>query len=125
MTLKESTSAARAENSLKLVSIDLMAEVARLKQIPRWTSEDRHAASLVKMGALNILLLTLKKDAELTEHRACGPINVYVLVGSIRFTAGGDQLTLAAGSMVALDRDIAHSVQALEETSLIVTTAIT
>lgn len=107
-----------------LISISLADEVTRLKQIPTWASEDRHAASLVKDGPLNVLLMVLKKGAELSEHRTRGPITVHVLSGSIRFRAGSEQITLSAGSMVALDRDVAHSVMALEETSMLLTTAI-
>jgi quercetin dioxygenase-like cupin family protein len=124
MKPKAKSNQTRDPNSLGLISVNLTDEVAKLKQLPRWASEDRHAASLVKMGSLNVLLLTLKRDAELTEHRTHGPISVYVLAGLIRFSAGKEQLTLSAGSMVALERDAAHSVRALEESSILVTTSI-
>lgn len=126
MTQKESVPSGQAlrPGAGRLISIGLADEVTKLKQTPTWASEDRHAASLVKDGPLNVLLMVLKNGAELSEHRTRGPITVHVLSGSIRFCAGSDQITLSAGSMAALDRDIAHSLTALEETSMLLTTAI-
>jgi quercetin dioxygenase-like cupin family protein len=47
-----------------------------------------------------------------------------VLSGGIRFHAESQEITLAAGCMLALDRDVAHSVTALEDSSVLLTTAI-
>jgi quercetin dioxygenase-like cupin family protein len=49
---------------------------------------------------------------------------VHVLSGVIRFSTGTEQATLSAGSMVALDRDVLHSLEALEESVVLLTTAI-
>jgi quercetin dioxygenase-like cupin family protein len=105
-----------------LVMINLADETAKLRETS--ASNDRQAISLVKDGPVNVLLMTLKKGAELGEHRARGPITVHVLSGAIRFHAGSQQITLAGGCMLALDRDFAHSVAALEDSSVLLTTAI-
>jgi quercetin dioxygenase-like cupin family protein len=68
--------------------------------------------------------MVLKKGAHLHEHRTNGPITVQVVSGSIRFNAGPDQRLISAGEMVGLDRGIAHSVDALEESAFILVTAI-
>jgi quercetin dioxygenase-like cupin family protein len=104
------------------VVINLADETAKHRQT--MASNDRQAVSLVKDGPLNVLLMTLKKDAELSEHRTRGPITVHVLSGAIRFNAESQEITLAAGCMLALDRDVAHSVTALEDSSVLLTTAI-
>jgi quercetin dioxygenase-like cupin family protein len=99
-------------------------EIERLKRTPEWKSADRHAVSLVKDDALNVLLLVLKKGARLHEHRTKGPIAVQVISGAIRFSSGSDQRTISAGEMVGLDRGVPHSLEALEESTLILVTAI-
>jgi quercetin dioxygenase-like cupin family protein len=77
-----------------------------------------------KDDALNVLLMVLKKGAHLHEHRTKGPITVQLVSGSIRFSSGSDQRIISAGEMVGLDRDIPHSLEALEESALILVTAI-
>jgi quercetin dioxygenase-like cupin family protein len=98
-----------------MVWLNIMDEAARLKARPEWSSEDRLAVSLVKDDALNILLMVLKKGARLAEHRTKGPIAVQVLSGSVRFSAGSKDAELASGSMAALDRNVVHELEALEE----------
>jgi quercetin dioxygenase-like cupin family protein len=107
-----------------MVSITIADEIARLKEKPEWSSEDRLAVSLVKDGALNVLLMVLRKEAQLKEHRTRGPIALHVLSGVIRFSTGTEHATLSAGSMVGLDRDVLHSLEALEESVVLLTTAI-
>jgi len=105
-----------------LVAINLADEAAKLGQAG--AVHDRQSMSLVKNGPLNVLLIALKKDAELSEHRTRGPIAVHVLSGVIRFNAEGQEVTLSSGCMLALDREVAHSVTALENSSVLLTTAI-
>jgi len=107
-----------------MLTITIASEIARLKSGPEWMSGDRHAASLVKDDALNVLLMVLKKGARLHEHHTKGPIALQVLSGSVRFTGGTEQRSISSGMIVALDRNIAHSLEALEESALILITAI-
>jgi quercetin dioxygenase-like cupin family protein len=106
-----------------MVTIGIADEIVRLKSTPEWESRDRHAVSLVKDAALNILLMVLKKGARLHEHRTKGPIAVHVVSGSIRFSASAERI-ISAGEMVGLDRNVAHSVEALEESAIILVTAV-
>ena len=107
-----------------MITVKIADEIAHLKGTAEWKSGDRHAVSLVKDAALNVLLMVLKKGAHLHEHRTKGPITVQVVSGSIRFSAGADQRVISGSEMVGLDRGIAHSLEALEESALILVTAI-
>jgi quercetin dioxygenase-like cupin family protein len=106
-----------------MVTISLNDEIARLRTSPEWRSGDRNAASLMKDAPLNILLMVLKKGAHLREHRTKGPIAVQVVSGSIRFSAGAERI-ISAGQIVGLDRNVTHSVEALQESAIILITAI-
>jgi quercetin dioxygenase-like cupin family protein len=107
-----------------MLSLSIPEEVARLKAKPEWPTQDRLAMSLVKDDALNILLMVLKEGARLNQHRTKGPIALHVLSGAVRFSAGSEQAVLSSGKMVALDRDIAHNLTALEESVALLITSI-
>lgn len=47
-----------------------------------------------------------------------------VLAGSVRFSAGSEQTALSAGHIAALDRNVIHSLEALEESVILLTTSI-
>jgi quercetin dioxygenase-like cupin family protein len=107
-----------------MLTVNIADAIARLKTAPEWESQDRHALSLVKDEGLNILLMVLKKGAKLREHHTKGPIAVQLIAGSIRFTGGANHCLLSRDEIVALDRGIPHSLEALEDSALLLTTAI-
>ena len=105
----------------KQVTVDVKAEIARLKSEPAWASGDRHGTSLVKGAGINVALMLLKKGAKLQEHHTRAPITVHVLEGRINFIASAKPHLLTAGMLLALDRAISHSVEALEDSALLLT----
>jgi quercetin dioxygenase-like cupin family protein len=104
-----------------LVAVDIKAEIARLKGEPAWASGDRHGSSLIKGDGINVALMMLKKGAKLQQHHTRAPITVQVIEGRINFVAKGKTQLVTAGSMVALERAIEHSVEAVEESALVLT----
>jgi quercetin dioxygenase-like cupin family protein len=108
----------------EMLSLNVIDEAERLKRKPEWFSGDRLAESLVKNDGLNILLMVLKKGARLPEHRTKGPIAVQVLSGSIRFGTAKRSEDLSQGTLAALDREIVHELEALEESIVLLITAI-
>lgn len=121
---EESSRQALRPSAGEMLSLKIMDEVARLKAKPEWSSVNRLAISLVKDDALNILLMVLKKGARLEEHRTKGPIAVHVLSGTVRFRAGSESAELLSGSIAALDRNVVHDLEALEESVVLLITAI-
>ena len=103
------------------ITVDVRVEIARLKTEPAWASGDRHGVSLVKGDGINVALMLLKKGAKLQEHHTKAPITVHLLEGRINFIAGGKPTLLTAGMVLALDRAIAHSIESLENSALILT----
>jgi quercetin dioxygenase-like cupin family protein len=103
------------------IAVDVRAEIARLKTEPAWTDNDRHGSSLVKGDGINVALMVLKKGAKMQEHHTRAPITVQVIEGKINFVASGKAQVATAGMLIALDRVIEHSVEALEETAIVLT----
>ena len=79
---------------------------------------------MVKDYGLNVMLMMLKCGARLHEHRTKGPITVQVLSGAVNFVAANTHNQLAAGTLFALDREVPHSVEALEDSILLLTAAL-
>lgn len=104
--------------------IQLADELSRLRQRLESSREDRQAVSLVKDYGLNVMLMLLKKGARLHAHRTKGPLTIQVIAGVVRFVATNSHNELAAGTLLAVDRDVSHSVEALEESVLLLTTAL-
>jgi quercetin dioxygenase-like cupin family protein len=104
-----------------LVAVDIRAEIARLKSEAAWTGGDRHGSSLVKGDGINVALMMLKKGAKLQQHHTRAPITVQVIEGRINLIAKGKTQLATAGMIVALDRAIEHSVEAVEESALVLT----
>jgi quercetin dioxygenase-like cupin family protein len=108
----------------EMIAIRLDDEIARAKAQPPWSSGDRFAASLVKHRDLTVTVLLLRKGARLNEHTARGSISLQVIAGAVRFRAAGDEKTLAAGMLCVLEREVPHAVEALEESTLLLTAAL-
>jgi quercetin dioxygenase-like cupin family protein len=107
------------------VSIRIGDEVARLRAKLESSGADREAVSLVKDYGLNVMLMVLGKGARLHEHHTKGPVTVHVIAGLVRLTVANTPHEIDAGGILALDREIPHSVDALEESALLLTTALT
>ncbi len=107
-----------------LVLIDIAGEAARLKAKLDASDGDREAISLVKDYGLNVMLMRLKRGARLHEHHTKGPLTLQVISGLVKLVAAGAPNEVAAGSMLALDRDLPHSLEALEDSALLLTTAL-
>ncbi|MFA5619761.1 MAG: cupin domain-containing protein [Weeksellaceae bacterium] len=104
-----------------LVEMDLKKFIEQIKSETTWQAGDRNTITVFKSSKMRIVLIGLKKDAELKEHHAPGYISVQVIQGKMRFNALPQSAELEAGQMVALQPKVPHSVQALEETFFLLT----
>lgn len=84
--------------------------------------EDRQAVTLVRESGMNVVLVYMKPGAVLREHAARGPATVQVLDGHVRVDLGDDDhLDAEAGRLVAFDAGVRHEVEALDESTLLLT----
>jgi len=84
-------------------------------------AQDRAAVTLVKQAGMSIVLTHLHKGGVLREHGAPGPASVQVLDGQVRFQIGDESVEAGAGRLVAFDGGVRHSVEALEDATLLLT----
>ena len=100
---------------------DLAAELAQIRATGAWQQSGRHARTLVKEGALRIVLVALRAGANLEEHQAHGPVSLHALEGQLRVRTPEQDVTLAAGQLLALESDLRHDVTALADSVLLLT----
>ena len=96
-----------------LQSFNLAAEVTRLREEKAWQEGRRNAITLRKGGGLNVVLLVMKEGNRLDEHSAPGPITLNVHEARIRFSAADKVVEAEAGTVLACDAGVRHSVEAL------------
>lgn len=105
------------------LTFDLTAEVERLHREESWRQGTRNAKTLVKEPDLRIVVIALRQGGRMEEHRAPGRISIQTLTGRLRLQVRGETIDLPAGHVLALDPDIAHDVEALDESAFLLTIA--
>jgi quercetin dioxygenase-like cupin family protein len=85
-------------------------------------NERTHA--LFKTDQLEVIRIVLPAGAEHPQHAADGEITVQCLEGSVLLRAMGKTLPMKAGDMLYLKSCEPHSVEAMENASLLVTMLI-
>ena len=108
----------------ELLSLDLNAEIAALKSETAWQAGDRNAKTLYKDPAdLRVVLTVLKGGATLSKHSAPGPVSIHVLTGRARLQVDERTVEMQTGSLVALERNREHTLEAVEECAVLISIA--
>ena len=108
----------------EVVVFNLQDEIQRARNEPQSEADDRNAISLVKHRDFTVTLLMLRKGAHLHEHSVKGSVSVQVISGAIRFSVAGNPKTISPGMICVIDREIPHSVEALEDSTFLLTAAL-
>src|ERR1700687_5458381 len=95
-----------------ILSFDLNAEIERLRGENAWQG-GRNSKTLVKHPDFRVVLTVLKSKARLHKHNAAGRISVQTVAGHIRMHVESKVFDLPVGHLLALERAIAHDVEAL------------
>ncbi len=106
-----------------LLTFDLAAEVERLHSEESWQQGMRNAKTLVREPDLRIVVIALRQGGRMEEHRAPGRISIQTLTGRLRLHVLDQTIDLPAGHVLALDPDVAHDVEAIDESAFLLTIA--
>lgn len=104
------------------MEFDLAAEVHRLQAETTW-SRGQNARTLVKYDNLRVVLTALQARERIPEHKTEGRVSIHVVSGHIQVKASTRTFNLRHGGLLALDRGVAHEVEALEESAFVLTIA--
>ena len=104
-----------------LVTIDLVSFIKQVKKEKKWKRSDRNAITVFKTKGMRIVLIAVRKDAEMVKHTATGKISLQVLEGKMRFNTDEQSVKLNKGQMLALHEGIPHSMLAKKKTIFLLT----
>lgn len=105
-----------------VLTFDLNAEIKRLREENAWQG-GRDSKTLVKNQDFRIVLIVMKADALLHEHKTSGRITVQVLSGHIQMHVQDKVFDLPTGHLLALDRAVPHDVKAQKDSAFLLTLA--
>jgi len=103
-----------------LLKLDLLAEVAALRRVGMGTS-GHVAKTLEKQVDLRLVLVAFASGGRLDWHHAAGPVHVHVLDGRVAVRLEDQLVELRAGGLLAIAPAIGHAVEALAESSVLLT----
>ena len=106
-----------------VLTFDFAAEARRLREEGPWLQHGRNGVTLVKYADFRIVFMLMKPGTRLQEHHARGRISVQTLTGRVRLHLEKETVELPAGSLLALERDLPHDVEAVEESTVLLTIA--
>lgn len=105
-----------------LLEFDLPADIERLKREDAFRS-GRNSRTIVKQPDFRIVLTVIREKMRLREHHSAGRISVQTLAGHIRMHLLDRTVDLRTGQLMVLDRNVAHDVEALEDSAFLLTIA--
>ncbi len=106
-----------------VLTFDLAGEADKLRNESPWLQHGRNAVTLVKYDDFRIVFMLMKPGTRLQEHHASGRISVQTLTGHVRLHLKEQTIDLPAGHLLALERGLAHDVEAVEESAVLLTIA--
>ena len=88
---------------------------------PRDDEAGRRAEILVKEDDLRVTLVTMRTGVQLDEHAVPVSISIQVLSGRFEVIYDGQSDTLGAGGLIALRKNVPHTVRAVEDGAFLLT----
>lgn len=79
------------------------------------------ARQILKAKGVRIMRLSFDAGQTMREHVEYVPVLIQTLQGNVVLTVSDEQIEMPAGAVVHLDKQLAHSITALEESHLMVT----
>ena len=105
-----------------LLHFNMREEMRQLRQQESWRrGTGRSSKTLVKYPDFRLVLVAMKANTVMKEHRAEGRISIHALVGHLRVKLGNEVVEVPAGELLALDCGIPHDVEATKESAFLLT----
>jgi quercetin dioxygenase-like cupin family protein len=104
------------------LEFDITKELEQLHAEPGWKS-GQNAKTLAKYDDLRIVLTALRAQARIPGHQTEGRISIHTVAGHLRVRAQGRTFDLPAGKLLALDQQVPHDLEALEDSAFLLTIA--
>jgi len=100
---------------------DLGAIAAQIRAESTYLSGGHGAHTVLRENDLRVVVVAMKAGAVLPEHQARATGLLHVVTGRIRLGFAERSVELSSGQLVAIEGAARHSVEALEESSFVLT----
>lgn len=104
-----------------VVHIDIPDFVKRIKREKAWKKNDRNAITVFKSDRLRVVLVVMRKKAEMTTERPENIFSVQVLDGKIKLHAGEKPIDVSQDEMFVLHSNIPYKVEAVKKSIFLLT----
>jgi quercetin dioxygenase-like cupin family protein len=102
-------------------TFDLAAIDAELRKEDAYQREGHTARTLVRTEELRTVLVVMKAGARIAEHHADTTVCVHALSGHLRLRLPGGSVELPAGQVLPLERGLRHDVEAVTDSTFLLT----
>lgn len=108
-----------------VIRYNINTESEKLKKAASWQRESgRSAETLAKYDEFRMVLVRMKPESYMSHHKAEGPISIHVIQGRIRVHLPKDRTEdLKPNDLLTIERSLEHDVEALEESTFLLTIA--
>ena len=104
-----------------LLTIDVDEYIQRLRNEPAWQKSDRNGITLFKTKGMRIVLVIMHAGAEMRPQAIDALVSLNVLSGALRITTDDQSAKVEGGQILTLHANITHHIQAVAETTFILT----
>lgn len=105
------------------IQFNVAKELEQLHHVGAWDqTTGRSSKTLAKYADFRIVLISMKANTRMDQHRAEGRISIQCLVGQLLIhLPNAQKADIAAGGVLVLDCGIPHDVEALTESAFLLT----
>lgn len=93
--------------------------LAFLRQEPQVPRDGHRQMTLLHRAAVRLVLFAFDAGGKLPQHSAPGVVTIHLLRGSMRVRTSRESYELRAGDLLALEQDVPHDVEALEDSDML------
>jgi quercetin dioxygenase-like cupin family protein len=103
------------------VFIDINEFTRQLREEDAWHKSDRNGITVFKTDQVTMVVVGLHEKAVLKNNVVDGIVTVQVIEGRIRVTAPDGEIDIKPNQIVTFQRCIDHSIEAMDESVIILT----
>jgi len=100
-------------------SFVLIQEIDGLRNAPQYRTSGHAARTLFKRPELRVVLIVLRRDAELKEHRTNQPVTIQTLMGRIGIALPDGGLVHDIGGLLVIEPGVMHDIRALSDSAFL------
>lgn len=105
-----------------ILQYNLLEEIQHLHKEEAWLKGTGPSSrTLVKHSDMRIVLLAMRKNVSMHQHKTSARISVQTLAGHIQLKLADRTVDLPAGQLLALDSCLPHDVEAKEDSAFLLT----